>query len=39
MELVILMSGAEGEKAHKAHKEGDGSHRRHACLLFCLWSV
>ena len=29
MEVVALMSGAQGEEAHQAYKEEDGSHRGH----------
>ena len=28
MRVVALMSGAQGERAHNAYKEGEGSHRR-----------
>ena len=34
MEVVALMVGAQGEKAHKAYKEGDDNHG----VLFFLWS-
>ena len=33
MEVVALMSGAQGEEAHQAYKEGDGSHRRHFIII------
>ena len=45
MEVVALMSGAQGEEAHQEYKEGDGSHRGHVfhyyfdmvCMTsFCL---
>ena len=38
MEVVALMSGAQGEEAHQAYKEGDGSHRRHV-LEYYLFMV
>ena len=33
MEVVALMSGAQGEEAHQAYKEGNGSHRRHFLII------
>ena len=33
MEVVALMSGAQGEEAHQEYKEGDGSHRRHVLII------
>ena len=43
MEVVHLMSGAQGEEAHHAYKEGDGSHGRDVlsiifsmvCMICC----
>ena len=29
MEVVLLMSGAQGEEAHQEYKEEDGSHCDH----------
>ena len=39
MEVVALMSGAQGEEAHQAYKEGNGSHWKHVWVLFWLWYV
>ena len=38
MEVVALMSGAKGEEAHQAYKEGDGSHGNHV-LDYYLFMV
>ena len=39
MRVVALMSGAQGEKAQNAYKEGDGSHRIQVdyCYVFGLF--
>ena len=39
MELVALISGAQGEEAHQEYKEVDGIYRRHDLLLLFLYSV
>ena len=36
MRVASLMSGAKGEEAHKAYKEGDGSHRKKSEYFLCL---
>ena len=33
MEVVALMSGAQGEEAHQEYKEGDGSHCEHDGII------
>ena len=39
MEVVALMSGAQGEEAHQAYKEGDGSHRRHVFYYYIVYGL
>ena len=36
MEVASLMTGAKGEEAHQAYKEGDGSHRRNYDYGLCI---
>ena len=33
MEVVALMSGAQGEEAHQEYKEGDGNHCGHDWII------
>ena len=33
MEVVALMSRAQGEESHQAYKEGDGSHRGYVLII------
>ena len=36
MKVASLLSGAKEEEAHKAYKEGDGSHRGHSEYCLCM---
>ena len=36
MEVMPLMTGAQGEKVNKAYKEGDGSHGRHVWIIIFI---
>ena len=33
MEVMDLMSGAQGQEAHQAYKEGDGNHRIYVFII------
>ena len=37
MRASSLMSGTKGAEAHKAYKEGDGSHKGHSDDCLCLF--
>ena len=36
MRVTYLMCGVKGEEAHKAYKEGDGSHRGNYEYFLCF---
>ena len=36
MRVAYLMSGNQGEEAHKAYKEGNESHGRHSAYFLCI---
>ena len=36
MEVVALISGAQGEEAHQAYKEGNGSHRKNFFIIVLI---
>ena len=36
MEVVNLMSGAQGEEAHQAYKEGNGNHGKHVLIIILI---
>ena len=41
MEIVALMSGAKGEKAHQLYKEEDENHKSlcYDLMFYILWSI